>query len=223
MITLTWSISQEEPIVTTLDLDLQGIGSHCGYCLRTIQKDMAIKPEDDQLQTVYCSKDCQVKSKAQSDNLLFGLQPVLPPELDETGASSNKEARDAAQKKFVQSLKDQGKNAPFLVARFVARQVSIETGKMVPKKPGSSAVDLPKLIEGEHSYSLYDHIERLRFLDANVDEKDNKALCEVLGAALPGLENSLTEERHATYLGKISYNSYGICFSGGRDDRVRFS
>jgi len=36
---------------------------------------------------------------------------------------------------------------------------------------------------------------------------------------LPGLEQFITDERHATLLGKMVYNSYGVCFNGGREDK----
>jgi len=33
------------------------------------------------------------------------------------------------------------------------------------------------------------------------------------------LEQFVTEERHATLLGKMAYNAYGVYFDGGRDDK----
>jgi len=44
-------------------------------------------------------------------------------------------------------------------------------------------------------------------------------LAKVLATAVPGLEQFVTDERHATLLGKMAYNAYGVCFGGGRDDK----
>ncbi len=169
---------------------------------------------------MYCSKTCEAKSKAQSDNLLFGLEPVLPVELDAGLGQLTKAERDKAQTKFAAYLELQGKSAPLMVARFVARQVAIETGKMNPRKTTPYPADPPTLVDDDEDYGLYDHMERLRFIDAKVSDEETKMLCDVLAAALPGLEKSLDAERHATYLGKMAYNAYGIHFEGGRDDKV---
>ncbi|KAI0082448.1 MAS20-domain-containing protein, partial [Panus rudis PR-1116 ss-1] len=212
-------IYKEEPIVAALDFDLLGKGTHCSRCFREIQKDMAIKPEFDRFDSVYCSKECQVKAKAQSDNLLFGLDPVLPPELDGGVSELTKAERNKTQTAFVDYLQSKGKTGPLLVSRFVARQVAIETTKLLPKTAGPASVELPKLTDGNDDYGLYDHMERLRFIDVPVEPEETKLLCDVLAAALPGLEKSLTDERNAVYRGKMAYNAYGVCFGGGRDDR----
>ncbi|KAJ3488799.1 hypothetical protein NLI96_g2584 [Meripilus lineatus] len=215
-------IYKEEPVVVALDIDLQGKGTHCTHCLRVVDQDTAVKPENDRLKSVYCSKDCEAKSKAQSDNLLFGLEPVLPAELDSGLGRLTQGERDKAQTKFVSHLESQGKLAPLLVARFVARQVAIETGKMNPHKPTSSPADLHALVDGEDDYGLYDHMERLRFIEANPTEEDTKVLCDVLATALPGLDKSL-EGQHSKYLGKMNYNAFGVVFENGRDDKPKTS
>lgn len=205
-----------------MDADLQGKGTHCTYCLRSIEKDAAVTPKEDRIKSVYCSEDCQTKSKIQSDNLLFGLEPVLPVELDAGLGGLTQGERDKAQSKFVTYLESQGKSAPLMVARFVARQVAIETGKMNPHRTSPSPVDLPKLVDDDEDYGLYDHMERLRFIDATVTDDETKLLCDVLAAALPGLDKTLNEERHTTYMGKMAYNAFGVCFDAGRDDKVIF-
>ena len=69
--------------------------------------------------------------------------------------------------------------------------------------------------------SDYDHMERLRYVDTEVTQEERTLLSNVLAAALPGLERLLGDDRHDTLKGKIRYNSVGVCFNGGRDDRVR--
>ena len=71
-------------------------------------------------------------------------------------------------------------------------------------------------------YGASDHLERLRFLEGDVSDEEVRALRAVLGAALPGLENSVLEDRHAILVGKMAYNSIGVCPDGGRDDKVGF-
>lgn len=128
--------------------------------------------------------------------------------------------REAAQAAFVQYINDKAKAVPLLVARFIARQVANETAKMIP---GGAAVqaamsDAPEADGGD--YTMYDHIERLRYLECDYTEEEVKLLSNVLSTAVPGLEQFVTGDRHATLLGKMAYNSYGICIGGGRDDKV---
>jgi hypothetical protein len=64
-------------------------------------------------------------------------------------------------------------------------------------------------------------MERLRYVDTEVTQDEKTLLSNVLAAALPGLERLLGEDRHDILKGKIRYNSIGISFNGGRDDKVR--
>ena len=209
---------QENPVVAVLDRDLQGKGTHCSHCLRHIQTGMAIRPESDRLDSVYCSKECQVKAKNQYQNLLFGLEPPLPLEMAPIMPPKLLEERNTAQVAFVDYLKRTASAAPLLVAKFIARQVAIETAKVSPVPISSPPADFPEADGGE--YTLYDHIERLRYLELSASSEEMKLLRDVLQHALPGLEQFVTEERHATLLGKMSYNAFGVCFSGGREDKV---
>jgi mitochondrial import receptor subunit TOM20 len=118
----------------------------------------------------------------------------------------------------VKYIKDKAKAVPLLVAKCIARQVAAEIHKMLPNPP-PNINDIPEADEGE--YSLHDHIERLRYLEMTAPEEEVKLLRDVFRNALPGLEHFVTDERHATLLGKMAYNSYGVCFGGGRNDKVR--
>lgn len=213
--------NQEHPLVATLDADLEGKGTHCSHCLRTIQSDIAIRPESDRLASAYCSKDCQLKAHTQSQGLLFTADPPVPDALLGAGAApANTAARADAQAAWATHLAGVGRSAPLLVARLIARQVANETLKMLPsastpKLPGG---DAPEADGGD--YTLYDHLERIRFLEVNPPKAEMELLRNVLQTALPGLEEFVTDERHATLLGKMMYNAYGVCFGGGRDDKV---
>jgi hypothetical protein len=180
---------------------------------------MAIRPESDFLDSVYCSKECQIKMKAQSQSLLFSLDSPLPPEMAPPMPPQAVEERNKAQKAFAAYLNNAAKSVPLLVARFIARQVAAETAKMTPTSPSAPLTSDIFAIDGGE-YTLYDHIERLRYLEVPAPEDEMKLLREVLQHALPGLEQFVTDERHATLLGKMGYNIYGVCFGGGRDDKV---
>ena len=137
------------------------------------------------------------------------------------------EARKDAQAAFIDYIKKSGRAAPLLVAKFIARQVAIETNKMVQNVksavPGASLSQdtTPDFTDAEGGeYLLADHVERLRFLELTPDADGMKRLSQVLETALPGLEQFVTEERHVTLLGKMAYNAYGVYFDGGRDDKV---
>ena len=134
------------------------------------------------------------------------------------------EARTKGQKALLEYLKETKKTHPLLVARFAATQISTEIGKLtqeVTKQDSSSALDLPKYVEkGSPEYGIGDHFERLRYLDQQVPEEETKVIQGVFSNSLPGLDQFLTDERHAIMLSKVAYNAIGVTFSGGRDDRV---
>jgi import receptor subunit TOM20 len=114
---------QEMPVVSVLDPDLQASGKYCTHCLRAVEVETAVIPSSDHLSSVFCSKDCQSKCKIQSQNLLFGLEPVLPPQLNPLAFISGAQgSRDSAQKEFAAFIKSIQKSGPLLVARFTARQ-----------------------------------------------------------------------------------------------------
>ncbi|KAI0053595.1 hypothetical protein FA95DRAFT_1552084, partial [Auriscalpium vulgare] len=206
-------IYKEQPVIAALDADLEGKGTHCSHCLRQINKGMAIRPDSDLLNSVYCSKECQVNSKAQSQNLLFGSEPAVPPELRSEASGGSEIAHKAAQEKFLEFIKTDPKLAPLLVARFVARNVSAELAKLTPRSAGS-----PKQHDGLE-YTLFDHVERLRYLEIEAANEGWAPLQAVLETAMPGLSEFLTDERFATLLGKMAYNAFGVTFGGGRDDK----
>jgi import receptor subunit TOM20 len=212
---------QEKPVVAVLDFDVQGKGTHCSHCLRQVQKGVAIRVASDPFDSVYCSKDCQINSKTQSQNLLFSLESPLPAAIAPLMPRQTLEERKNAQMAFLSYIKRVAKAAPLLVARFVARQVAVESATMIPGATPVSSTDLPEIEAGQ--YSLYDHVERLRFLESSASEEEMNLLRNVFQTALPGLEQFVTDERHGALLGKMAYNMYGVCFGGGRDDKVRFS
>ncbi|KAM6496192.1 hypothetical protein JOM56_008898 [Amanita muscaria] len=226
------TIYKEYPIVTTLDADLEAAGTYCSHCLRQLDPSSIVKPPEAQnpLGSSFCSQECFMNAKKQSHTILFTQDPPLPPEIPAGPMPpSVLESRKQAQAAFVESIKKVGRAAPLLVAKFISRQIAIETNKMVQTAKsavsgGSStapnqdpANDFTDAEGGE--YVLADHIERLKYLEMSPDKEELKLLSTVLEAALPGLEQFVTEERHATLLGKMAYNSFGVYFDRGRADK----
>jgi import receptor subunit TOM20 len=213
---------QENPVVTALNADLQAAGTYCAHCLRHIQPDMTLllSEESNRLACAFCSKACLDANKAQSHSLLFTTEPPLPPEITPGPESPDAlEQRLQAQKRFVAYIKREGRAAPLLVARFVARQIALETNKIV-ESVKKSRPEKPDYMDAEGGeYQLGDHIERLRYLDVDPDHEEFSLLVEVLKHALPGLEHFLIDERHKTLHGKVAYNAYGVTF-GESDDKV---
>lgn len=65
-------------------------------------------------------------------------------------------------------------------------------------------------------YNMFDHIERLRFLEVRpsvAEEKEIKLLKAALGAKIPGIEEFINEERYLALKGKLLYNAYGVTTS----------
>jgi import receptor subunit TOM20 len=85
-----------------------------------------------------------------------------------------------------------------------------------PAKPAQEEDELT-----EHGYTLFDHMERVRYLELNGKEQEAEHLREILKANLQGLEDFVTDERYTVLVGKMAYNAYGISPAGGRDDKVR--
>jgi len=70
-----------------------------------------------------------------------------------------------------------------------------------------------------YAYGIGDHMERLRYLESAPDKKEVALLSNVLQLSFPGLEGIVLEERYAMLSGKMSYNAFGVCYNGGRDDK----
>ncbi|KAG6868758.1 hypothetical protein C0993_011027 [Termitomyces sp. T159_Od127] len=209
-------IYKEQPVVTALDPDLQESGNYCAHCLRLIPSGTSVQLSKDvnPIKSTFCSKACLLSNRSQSHNLLFTLEPPLPPVLGQPLDAEAQAARQKAQETYVAFIKKEKRAVPVLLGRFIARQIAVETTKMSGlTKPASDFTDA----EGS-GYLLADHIERLRYLEMKPSEEECQVLVDVLQTALPGLEQ-FVKEGHATLLGKITYNAFGVCFGEGRDDK----
>ena len=61
-----------KPLVAAPDHDLQENSTYCTFCL------YSVIPPVDHFSSVYCSTDCETRSKHQSQNLMFGCESVPP-------------------------------------------------------------------------------------------------------------------------------------------------
>ncbi|KAH9977752.1 hypothetical protein BGW80DRAFT_1284013 [Lactifluus volemus] len=161
------------------------------HCSQCLRKvdDAALKPDGDRLESAFCSEACETKLKRESQTLLF-----------DSDTAKKLEDAQAALARFV---RESGGTQVILVARFIARQVINETRNEWT----------------EHGYTLFDHMERVRFLELSGKEYEADHLRAILKANLQGLEDFVTDERYTVLTGKMAYNAYGISFSGGRDDK----
>ncbi|QRW16372.1 MAS20 protein import receptor [Rhizoctonia solani] len=209
----------EKAVVATLDFDLQNLRTHCTHCLRRI--DAPISVPDDPLDATYCSKGCQVASKIQSQNVLFGLDPPLPsnseePEKPKTEAELVE--RRKSQEEFVETLRKTGATRALLVARFIACMVAEQSAKLgaavSPSSKNSSPADLFGLPEPEgdsNTYSFYDHVERLKYLEITetpIEIEEVNALKKAMKNAMEGLEE-FVGDRYPLLKGKMAYNAIG--------------
>lgn len=213
------TIYKERPIVSVLDPDLEGKGSHCSQCLRQIDDGAALRPDGDRLTSAFCSKACEAKLKAESQSLLFGPEYAIPLELNPNEDPEYSKKREDAQIAFARFVHESGggRTHVTLVARFIARQVVNETVKLLPTGHPSVPTETDEWTG--HGYTLFDHVERVRFLELNADEDEAEQLRAILKANLQGLEDFVTDERYTVLIGKMAYNAYGISFAGGRDGK----
>lgn len=213
----------EQPIVTVLDQDLEGKGSHCSLCLCQINEGTALKPDGDRLASAFCSKECEAKLKAESQLLLFGPEYAIPIELNPNQDPENAKKREDVQIAFSHFVRESGKTQATLVARFIAKQVINETMKLLPPDHPSNPATQPQAAADNewttNGYTLLDHMERARFLELSGKEGEAEQLRSIMKANLPGLEEFVTDERYTVLTGKMAYNAYGVSLSGGRDDK----
>ena len=200
---------------------MEGKGSHCSQCLRQIDEGAAIKPDNDRLSSAFCSKECEAKLKADSQSLLFGPEYAIPIEINPNQGPESAKKREDAQIAFSRFVRESGGIQGMLVARFVARQLVNETVKLLPANHPQAVPALQVDELTENGYTLFDHVERVRYLELDGKEGEAEQLRTIMKVNLQGLEDFVTDERYTMLVGKMAYNAYGISPAGGRDDKVR--
>jgi import receptor subunit TOM20 len=206
---LSWlTRQQEEPLVAALDFAAHRSGSFCAYCFKRIKDGTLALIEPDVLRGAFCSQQCNLRAKLQSDNFLFGEGRALPLGLDEEPSDEAKTDRKEAQEQFIDIWKNSGKASVMLAARLSALQVNAEIVKAVPQAD-TLKIEFPKLCFVD-DYSVSDHTERLRYVDIDVPKSESRSLQHVLAMTMPTLSASYTDERYSVMRGKIAYNAIAI-------------
>ncbi|KAF8936743.1 hypothetical protein EDD21DRAFT_374531 [Dissophora ornata] len=118
-----------------------------------------------------------------------------------------KDSEDAStpERALYDYTKETNNKYPEMIAKFLVRMVHEET------------------LNGGEEYNLFDHIERLRFLEVRpsaAEEKEIELLKVALGSKIPGIEEFINEERYLTLKGKLLYNAYGVSTSLDADRSV---
>jgi mitochondrial import receptor subunit TOM20 len=193
---------------------------------------MCIRPPNDPLGSMFCSKACQLSCTSQSHNLLFGNAALLPSDATtKTPIPDDVAKRRDVQIYFAEYIKDSGKLSPLFVARCVARMISNEIVKIAPGSPVSPPPpsDLPEADTASSAassgaeYTFYDHMDRLRFLEVPpmpAEDTEIELLRNVLNSTIAGLDDFIQDERSRVLKGKILYNSISVSFGGGHLDEV---
>jgi import receptor subunit TOM20 len=129
-----------------------------------------LNPDGDRLSSSFCSKECEAQLKAESQSLLFGPEYAIPIELNPNQDPESTKKREDAQIAFARFVRESGRIQLMLVARFIARQVINETVKLLPPNHPSIPTPTPPQAADEltaNGYTLFDHMERVRYLELN--------------------------------------------------------
>lgn len=157
---------------------------------------------------MFCSQQCNLRLKLQTDNFLFGEGPALPLGIDNEPSSEAKADRKEAQEAFIELWNDSKKTEMILVARLTALQINAEVIKAIPNAD-SLRTEFPQTcFFGD--YSVSDHMERLRYIDQESPKTELRAMQHLLAMTMPSLAASHTDERYNIMKGKIAYNRIGI-------------
>ena len=84
-----------------------------------------------------------------------------------------------------------------------------------------TALDSDLQAKGTYCAQCLRPIESDISLEVKKNEEEERLLIDVLRSAVPGLEGFITGEKHSMISGKMAYNAFGVCYAGGRDDKVR--
>ncbi|KAF7324612.1 SET domain-containing protein [Mycena kentingensis (nom. inval.)] len=223
-------IYKEQPMLTCLDYDLQKAGTHCAHCFRVLPSSPSPPPTlvaSDGTKSRFCSTECQQAAKTRWHTLLCTLDAPLPSleaQLAEIGMLTSPEAlhaRREAQAKLQAYLQKDARVGAWLVAQFIARQLTAAT----EGQDTSPAVDFAGADAGinpEMKYRIEDHVERWTtgpVVTAQLAE-EYAMIVGVLKTTLPGLEAFLSDESHKALVGKLVFNAFGVSFgNAGRTDR----
>ncbi|KAF9974376.1 hypothetical protein BGZ73_002227 [Actinomortierella ambigua] len=120
-------------------------------------------------------------------------------------ALCTKDEIDGAKKDLFDYSKETNSKYPEMIAKFLVRMVHEDS------------------VSKDEEFNLFDHIERLRFLEVRpsaAEQQEILLLKQALGSEIPGLGEFVNEERYLTLKGKLLYNAYGVSTSMDADRAV---
>ena len=195
-------------MVAALDFGSYKSGDFCTHCFKRLQAGTHASIEPDSLRGAFCSQQCNLRTKLQTDNFLFAEGRALPLGLDEEPSEEAKVDKKEAQEGFIDTWKNSGKASVLLAARLSALQVNAEIVKAVSQAEALRA-EFPQLCF-VHEYSVADHMERLRFIDTEIPKVELRSLQHLLAVTMPTLSATFTDERYSVMRGKIAYNAFSV-------------
>ncbi|RKP24728.1 MAS20 protein import receptor-domain-containing protein, partial [Syncephalis pseudoplumigaleata] len=179
------TIFTEKPIVSALHPSLEG-GPFCTHCLRYISPTEPSR---------FCSS-CGDKARFCSDACYDAAQQNYHVLL-----CSGTHAQPASKtNKLFELAKNSDEVLPVMAARFLLQTVQEEQRRVATGEP-------------ETEYGVWEHLERLKYLELEPTEKDlmeRRVVLDVLEDKVPGVGEYFTDERYMTLKGRMLYNTYGV-------------
>ncbi|KAJ1649747.1 mitochondrial import receptor subunit tom20 [Dispira simplex] len=157
---------------------------YCDFCLRALA-DPATQQACDHCDVVsYCSADCKDKAYEEYHRYL---------------CPGNVSEPNSVAQQLYSTWADRRELSPLLIAKFFGHMITVEKQK--------------QLAGTEGDYTVWERLERLESLSLNGSSDDygnQKAICELVGKKVSGLEDFMNEERYLSLKGKMLYNAIGV-------------
>ncbi|KAL7752424.1 mitochondrial import receptor subunit tom20 [Sorochytrium milnesiophthora] len=192
------TIYSEKPIIAALEPALEKSASYCSFCLKHIGAGMT-KHRSQRTELTYCCAQCEETAWTLYDHFLYAP------------ADSQKVEMSTAH--VMAMCRDYKAKVPLMIARFLSYMVHEDQKKTEELKAKAAANGGEVKMDDDTGYTVWDHIERMKFLELKVTEKaksEARLLRDVLGRKVPGLDEFLTDERYITLKGKFLYNMVGV-------------
>ncbi|KAI9592249.1 MAS20 protein import receptor-domain-containing protein [Syncephalis fuscata] len=179
------TIFTEQPTVSALHPSLEG-GPFCTHCLRFIshgEPSRFCTSCGDKVR--FCSETCYEKAQSSYHTLLC------------TGTHANPDEKTTA---LLNMAKEGEQVLPLMAARFLLQTVQEEQRRVAAG-------------ESDEEYGVWEHLERLKYLElrpTDQDMKERQLVLSVLENKVPGVADFFTDERYMTLKGRMLYNTYAI-------------
>ncbi|KAI8991852.1 hypothetical protein BDF20DRAFT_846824 [Mycotypha africana] len=187
-------IYSERPLVSALYPELEG--SHCNFCLKSIDNDESKVPCPHCDLVAFCSESCRDTAEEEYHKYLCSHNTST-----DTKAVDEADDENTALE-FAQTSKTNNTKYPYMIARFLSSMVAEELKKQKTEEKAS-----------ETTFGAWDHVDRFRYLETSPSaqsEAEITMLKKVLGTKVQGISEFLSDEIYLMLKGKLLYNAYGI-------------